>query len=624
MKKYVKIILKWIPFVLAFVFYMVFYAKNIQCQLDSDISSELVLSRLLASEHKLITKNFFYSTEMNIINTHIAYTFLFLFTDSFYKVRVCSRILILAAVLGSFYYLCRQMKIQKYFPYLAIFFVLPFSLQYMEFCLIGDFYFTHIAISFLAVALTLHFEKAQGKVKWILLTLILLLAFFAGLPGPRYLFTTYFPLVIVALLRTYKKHQIKLIGAFYGLIASGVGYLVNTKILVKHYSFSNWNEMNFQNFSFTNCDRLINGILVCLGYREGEVFSSLLAGNVACFAIIAGVILYGLFIWRNGKNVAEEEKVVLLFTGFSLLVITALYLFTNTSYEVRYYLPTLVYAVVFLGCSLAHHNWNQKASMIVAVVVLLMMVASSLTVYKTTKENDKTADMRDVVNVLVENGYQSGYATFWKANVLTELSEGQVEMYAWKKAIEEIIDVDDLFTWLQVASHFENGPEGKVCIVLDYDEVGRCNFHMYEFDSRKIYENSSYVVYGFDSYEHLLACLSHRGLDIGNPDYIENGLADMGDWYMEEGSVTRGPHMTLYAGTYNLTVSGENLGQLGVTITSDFGENELFGECIAQDDNMAVFQVTVDENCHFCEFHLVNYGQDTAAIYSGDISRVMN
>ncbi len=620
----IKKVLKWIPFILALVLYAVFYIKNIRCQLDSDMSSEMVLSRLLASEHKLLATDFYYSTEIRVLNIQLVYSFFFLFTKSFFKVRVLSRILILGALFGSFYYLCRQIKIQKVFPYLAAFLILPFSMQHMEFSLIGDFYFTHMIISFLAVALTLHYEEAKGRTRWIVLAALLILAFVSGLPGPRYLFTTYFPLVIVALFRSYKKHGVKLRASYYGVIASAAGYLVNTKILAKYFSFSNWNEMTFQGFSFANCDRLLNGILVCLGYREGEVFSAVLIGNIVCFAILAGVILYGLYLFRNGREIPEEEKVLFLFTGFSLLVITALYLFTNTSYEARYYLPTLVYFLVFLGCSLTHHKWKQKASVIVASLVFLMVLVSSLTVYKTTKDNDKTRDIRDVAEVLIENDYHAGYATFWKGNVLTELSEGQVEMYFWHKNIEEIIDVDDLYTWLQPAAHFENAPEGKVCIVLDRDEDVRCTFRRFEFDAHKIYENATYVVYGFDSYEHLLYCLSHKSLDVGNADYVTNGMGDSGMWYLNEGGVTRGPHITLYAGTYTVTVKGENLGQLGMNGTTDFGENVLLGNCIYQDENTAIFQITVDENKHFCEFHLMNNGPETVVIYYGEVNRVVS
>ena len=50
--------------------------------LDSDMSSELVLSHLLRQEHKIVTQDWFYSTELRVFNIHWAFTPLFFLFDN--------------------------------------------------------------------------------------------------------------------------------------------------------------------------------------------------------------------------------------------------------------------------------------------------------------------------------------------------------------------------------------------------------------------------------------------------------------------------------------------------------------------------------------------------------------
>ena len=77
-------------FIVAFVSLCIFMKFNIVSWLDSDDSSELILSKLLADENRLITDKWYYSTELRVLNTQILYAFFFHVTQNWLMVRLLS------------------------------------------------------------------------------------------------------------------------------------------------------------------------------------------------------------------------------------------------------------------------------------------------------------------------------------------------------------------------------------------------------------------------------------------------------------------------------------------------------------------------------------------------------
>ena len=79
--------------------------------------------------------------------------------------------------------------------------------------------------------------------------------------------------------------------------------------------------------------------------------------------------------------------------------------------------------------------------------------------------------------------------------------------------------------------------------------------------------------------------------------------------------------MTLYTGVYYLTIEGENLSNLQMTATADFGNKILEAECIEQSDSKAVYEVNAYENAHFTEFILQNAGVGTMKVSRVHVER---
>ena len=74
--------LPWICLIGLFVFLSAFMQLHGDCLTDSDISSEMLLAEILNGEHALVSKNWYYSTELRVLNIQLLYSFFFhLFGD---------------------------------------------------------------------------------------------------------------------------------------------------------------------------------------------------------------------------------------------------------------------------------------------------------------------------------------------------------------------------------------------------------------------------------------------------------------------------------------------------------------------------------------------------------------
>ena len=109
---------------------------------------------------------------------------------------------------------------------------------------------------------------------------------------------------------------------------------------------------------------------------------------------------------------------------------------------------------------------------------------------------DTTKEFRKISKAVQEQGYYCGYATFWNSNVLTEISNGKVDMYCC--AYVNQINKGKIYEWLQLTSHKNQYPKGKVFILLrtDTDE-----FELYPYKEKLKEEN---IIYKSKKYKQIL------------------------------------------------------------------------------------------------------------------------
>lgn len=520
--------------VLVFILSMfLFLYKNIYLMIDSDMSSELVLAKQLATEKKLVTTNWYYSTELRVLNTQLVFTPLFMIFDNWNLVRILGTLILVIILLLSFLYFIKSFKI-KYGAYLAFLVVGSISLSYYSFVIVGAYYIPHIAISFLSLGLISRIMDKSLKKNVVRMMILFVISLLAGMGGLRQLLILYIPLCITALILLIfdqrenlllpkintKTDSFKLsVLSFVTTLFAGIGYIINSKILTKFIKFHDFEKIHYTKFSFSKLESFINGIIESFGYKSnGLVFSkSGLLLNLMAAILIIVVITSLIYIYRNRKKVDKKHIAITVFYLAAVLTMFAIVMFTDNKYYDRYLLPVTIFFVPVVGVFLSNLNIKFYKIFIVIFIVVFATMSSWYYLLYTKKNNEKcreffskkdaivstkSENLIEIKNLLIENNCYNGYSSYWSANVLTELSDGKIE--AW--CFEKYGITTDLLKWLQLTKHSKEAPTGKVFLILNEDEIENVEFA--ESDNlNSIYRDKNRVVYIFNSYDELVGSL---------------------------------------------------------------------------------------------------------------------
>jgi hypothetical protein len=104
-------------------------------------------------------------------------------------------------------------------------------------------------------------------------------------------------------------------------------------------------------------------------------------------------------------------------------------------------------------------------------------------------------EFQQIASVLEAEEYENGYGTFWNANILTELSDGEIEVWTVNAFDENTTEHPDLCRWLQARTHDGTMPNGKVFVIWTSGE-----YHTYEqmdldYIGKSIYHSDDFVVF---------------------------------------------------------------------------------------------------------------------------------
>lgn len=499
MNKYVRVFL-WVFLAAAFCFLTVFMWRRGDMLTDSDITSEMLLAQAASEEHSLISPNWYYSTELRVLNIQLLYSLFFHLFSDWTLVRTASCAASYLLMLVSCYYLLSQAGLKKYFTLTAIFLLLPFSDNYFEYVLLALLYATFISISFFAAGMLLHYAKASPSGKKVLLAAMIILAFFAGLGGARHVVVLYAPMLgaVILLSIVERKPSVYLTGSIAGFAASIAGYLINAKILAASYHFLNWNaDMHF-GFSFRGILDIIFGVLRFFGYSYGDVRTPVLSA-FSCLVVLVMAVCLIRHVIKNIKN-PEAGWLISVYIICAYGIFAVIYTFTDMLYSDRYGMSVLMFAVPVTIAGLCEMEWKKPLKMGLCVALAGGFLISSIFRYVHYGRMDKTAEFRPVVKLLQEEEVFKGYATFWSGNVLTELSDGSIEVWCLRDTPSES-GIDDLLDWLQRADHLTSQPEGPVFLFLseeDYEAWSVCPAR-----EEAVYDSGEYVLFFFDDYSEL-------------------------------------------------------------------------------------------------------------------------
>lgn len=511
---------------LAFVccYFIWFINARIDYLIDSDDSSELILGHLLASENCLLSKNWYYSTELRVVNTQIFYAFFFKIFHSWHKVRIASYICLYMVMLAAYYFMCRGLKNKKYFLITAVLLMLPFSEGYFLFVLKGAYYIPYIAITFFTLGLCESYvNEMHGRGK-IYLTIAFLCAVLACMGGARQIVILYIPLVLTAmgiveihlsideenvicnLTIENKKYILFSVVSFAGAI---LGYIVNTKVLANFFLFMQWDDISFTDFDISKLSQIINVFLSSYGYTTGKVFSFVLLSNFLCVCWLIFTVGACIYILKNPNRVSPAHCRLALFTIAAFITFILLYMFTDLSYVDRYNIPIIVLSIPMIAILFKNMKVRDTVKDTVIMTFVLLVTLSGYLFCQSIYKADYTEELRNIVAVLEDGQYTEGYATFWRANILTELSNGNIDVRDWQYSNREgdypmtVTSIDDTYKWLQLTAHDYTHPTGKVFLLFTINEWENNPWKGKLSTEHIIYQSDNYMVIGYDTYEKL-------------------------------------------------------------------------------------------------------------------------
>lgn len=505
--KYVGVILG-ITFFLILVFSIITY----QCgekRLTSDEASELVLAELLHEEHAVLSQNWYYSTELRVLNTQLVTAPLFGIFSDWTMIRAVRDMILMVIMVLSYYFFCCNVVFGKKALLLMPLLVWPFSNIYTMIMLFGGYYIPHVVISFLTIGLFVGIlKRKQPRVRTVL---FLLLAFLAGMGGFRQVFIIYVPLFVTVVFLSYTKYLFsrKMINqgtvlATLGVIAAGGG-IGFSNCLRNRYYWSDFAGLSTVNFSIERIEQIVNGILETVGFENKEIFTS--RGMVSLFAVVSiGAIVYLLIqLVRSSVKEEKEEQYYGVFLIWTIVMHLLLFLFTDAPYEARYWLPLLVYFFPVLGIYLKREiALKDKYSKILAILVVVCMVWSGGNVYYRwiTGMNGSYSQRKAVAQFLTEEKYSYGYAEFWSANVFTELTDGAVRF----SSIQDWNTLEPKL-WLIRAQDVDRYVEDKVFVLTNKEkdiDLPECK---YLNENYKVFENDLYIIYSYENTRQLKSLL---------------------------------------------------------------------------------------------------------------------
>lgn len=519
----IKAIVPWLGLVAVYVFLIFFVAMKCDQLLNSDMSSELLLAKQIAEEGNLLSPNFYYSTELRIFNVQIIFAFLFAFFQDWVTVRIVGTATLCLVLLVSLFYFCSSVGLKKQFPLLGIVALVPISVEYARFVLIGLYYIPYLVLALLILGAFFRLRLNGLDRRNVAHTaLLFLLSFLYGLQGTRGILVLFLPLLVaslVSMLITGWQDRISkkaLILSMSVCVIAGVGFLINSLCLSTLYSFKDYSILTWTGFTFSAVELFIQYCFELFGFVAG---ASLLTAegivNVAVFCLLCA----GIYSTVRLVEQYEPDSTVGFFTtwfisGFFLLLFASV--FFDLHFNPRYLIPVLFFLLPVIALALGRRELGETKELlrrILLAVCVIGLTAQGILTYLTISTWDITQEQKKVTEYLVEKGLDQGYASYWNANVLTELSDGELDVFVWGASGDDNADSFDSlqqrFQWNQSKAHDEEIGAPNYFFLFKRNELyAESGLGPYlRTHAKPSYDSNEYVIYEYADIKQLLdAC----------------------------------------------------------------------------------------------------------------------
>ena len=503
-------IVSWIALTIVFVTLVWYAAAHIEDMLDSDMASEMILAKHLSQSGTLLSTQWYYSTEIRIVNTQLFYAFFFHFTNDWQLVRILGNVSLYLVFLASFFFLCKRLKIEKYFPICAAILLLPLSEDYTAVMLYGAYYIPRISMMFVILGTLIPSGTAQKNsrvISSILFCMACILSFALGLEGPRMILILFLPITVlvgfesVAQLREYHKNPVSepyklggflkrtgfltyLAHSFVACFSALLGFVIHELVLAKAYAFYHF-PLSLK-ISFSNIKATLTDQLAVIGNSSQN---KVIPITILCFAAL--LILYYLCA-KFRKSLISKR-----FIGFCMISYAAYFAFcfvVQMSQVPRYIIPVAILLVPAVAVVIGELPVKQRLKNAICAVLFICFLFIGIPGYRAFYARHER-EYYKIAAVLEKEQYVSGYSSFWSGNVLTELSDGQIEIWTVLEFDEQTAKSPDLFLWLQDKAHDHALPTKKSFIIWSKTEYDAYHDQNFDYVGREIYRSDQFVVF---------------------------------------------------------------------------------------------------------------------------------
>lgn len=501
--------------------------------LDSDMAAEMIFSKLLSEENRIIaTPDWYYSTEFRVLYTQLIMAPLFRICKSFHVIRAVTNVVFYLLLFGSFAYMMYPLKLKrKWVLWSGSILLLPFSETVMTHMHMGNTYMSHVILIFFTFGLFLRLVNSKkGQKVWYRLLLLGLYAgmcLICGMSGVRYLLALQCPLVLTAVWmilcgEEFRKLRVAvsmdncrkvftcsdakyLWYSLLGLFAAVAGYGINVKIIASNYSFQTYESIQFiavyKGIFLERLQNTLGSLLQLFGYISDKGVLSL-RGVVTVIAFVL-IFMCVYFVCANRKfrkasateTTDETGRMKYFMYRFFLAAFalnTFVFVFTNSTIVDRYYITVMIFILPLIAIYFEEEKMPLDRLLAGLLLVGCLFVSTVKEVYSIATV-DKNVEKKEVAVFLEENGYTFGYATYNNANIITELTDGAVE-------VANILDPVSMeyFKWSSPQKYYTEAYEDTAAFLLlteeeamDYEAGGDV------FGMEKVYEKDGYVVYAY-------------------------------------------------------------------------------------------------------------------------------
>ena len=485
--------------------------------LDSDDSAEMILAELLSREGAILSKNWYYSTELRVFNTQLVMAPLFCLFSDWHVVRTVGTGILLVMLLSSYLFFCRSVSLGKSLIYLAPLIVWPFSFVYLDFVLYGLYYIPHLVIIFLSLGLCLNDSPKQI----LRLCALTALSFVAGLGGLRLVAVCYIPLVAATFVSLFPRFRLNDLAAskfffrsLFAVIAAFAGLVVNHMLLVKSYSFVTLSSLHLALPRWGKIVSIIKSIPSFLGLVRPDFSSPSVVVFLFSGLLCLIICLMSFRLIKHWRSLPQETQILLTYFLFSILITASAPIISTQGWSNRYMILPGIGYLVLIAAYIDQFKSVTSIRKILCVFILITELFAGFYQCFTFAQTKKLPIKNAAFAYILNSGMKFGFGDWDTSDVLTELSNGRIHLC-------KICNFKHMDAWYWLMEKdFQKYAKGEpVFLIINND---RLSYHLnYGYlrgsweksdltylDSGKIvFRDSHFTVWKYESYEQFESLL---------------------------------------------------------------------------------------------------------------------